>query len=489
MRAPGGMMNTKRVVVTVVAAVVLAAATARAADKAAQIDALVTQYVELGQFNGAVLVAENGRVLLEKGYGLANMEWGIPNAPDTKFRVGSITKQFTSALVMQLVDEGKLSLDAKLSEVLPGYRKDTGDRVTLRQLLNHTSGIPSYTDSPSFRAEISRDPYAVGDMVTTLCSGDLQFEPGSTFRYNNCGYVLLGAIIEKATGKRYETALQERILDPAGMADTGYDHAATVLPRRAQGYQRTPGGVVNAPYLDMSLPYAAGALYSTVRDLYRWDRALESDKVLSAKAKALMWTPGLGHYGFGWTIATAPIGPGGAERTVISHGGGINGFATNIARIPADGNLVVFLCNTGAARYEAMSAGVWDVLYGRPPAVPKRPVGEVLAAVAMRDGAEAAVARYRQLKATEAEGYDFHERELNNVGYQLLAAGKVDAAVAVFTLNVEMFPTSSNPYDSLGEALAAAGKKNDAIKAYAKSLELDPSNLNAIDQLSKLAKQ
>jgi len=489
MRAPGGTMITKRVLAMLTAVVVLTAATARAADKSAQIDALVTQYVELGQFNGAVLVAENGTVILEKGYGLANMEWGIPNAPDTKFRIGSITKQFTSALVMQLVEEGTLSLDARLSDLLPGYRKDTGDRVTLRQLLNHTSGIPSYTDSPSFRAEVSRDPYTANEMVTKLCSGDLQFEPGSTFRYNNCGYVLLGAIIEKATGKPYEAALKQRILDPAGMADTGYDHAAAVLPRRAQGYERTPGGVINAPYLDMSLPYAAGALYSTVRDLYRWDRALLGEKILSAKAKAATWEPGLQGYGFGWGIATAPIGPGRAERTVISHGGGINGFATSIARVPADGNLVVFLCNTGAARYEAMSAGVWDVLYGRTPAAPKRPIGEVLAAVAMNDGAEAAVARYRELKATEADRYDFHERELNNVGYQLLAAGKVDDAVAVFTLNVELFPTSSNPYDSLGEALAAAGKKNDAIKAYAKSLELDPSNLNAIDQLAKLAKQ
>lgn len=482
-------MDMKRLAPALVAVFVVLAATAQAVDKAGQIDALVKQYVDLGQFNGAVLVAENGKVIFEKGYGLANLEWGIPNAPDTKFRLGSITKQFTAALVLQLVEEGKLSLDAKLSDVLPTYRKDTGARVTLRQLLNHTSGIPSYTDQPRFISEISRNPYSVDDMVGKLCSGDLQFEPGSTFRYDNCGYILLGAVLEKATGKPYETLLKERILDKAGMADSGYDHSAPVLPRRAQGYSHAAGGLANAAYLDMSLPYAAGAMYSTVRDLYRWDQALVGETVLSAGAKKLMWTPGLEHYGFGWEIVTAPIGPGKSERTVESHGGGINGFSTLIARIPADRHLVVFLCNTGASRYEAMSAGVWDVLYGRTPSAPKRPIGEVLAAVAMNDGADAAIARYRKLKATEAERYDFNERELNALGYQLLAVGKVDAAVAVFALNVEMFPTAANPYDSLGEGLALAGKKSEAIKAYAKSLELDPSNLNAIEQLSKLAKQ
>ncbi|HWO00616.1 MAG TPA: serine hydrolase domain-containing protein, partial [Blastocatellia bacterium] len=246
----------------------------RAQDKAAKIDELMKVYNSYRQFNGAVLVAENGKVIFKKGYGMANMEWNIPVETDTKFRLGSITKQFTSMLILQLVQEGKIKLEGKLTDYLPDYRKDTGDRITIHQLLNHTSGIPSYTGLPNFFQEISRNPYSVSDFVKKYTSGDLEFEPGTKWNYNNSGYFLLGAIVESVTGKPYEQALKERIFDPVGMKNTGYDHYATILAKRAAGYEKRPGGFINAPYLDMSLPYAAGSLYSTVEDLYLWDQAL-----------------------------------------------------------------------------------------------------------------------------------------------------------------------------------------------------------------------
>src|SRR5215216_6485219 len=173
-----------------------------------KIDGLLKQYHEYGQFNGSVLVAEKGKVIYKKSFGMANMEWSIPNQPDTKFRIGSVTKQFTATLILQLVEEGKVKLDGKLSDYLTDYRKDTGDKVTIHQLLNHTSGIPSYTGLPNFFAEVSRNPYSVTDFVKKFASGDLEFEPGSKFSYNNSGYFLLGAIIEKVTGKSYETVLK-----------------------------------------------------------------------------------------------------------------------------------------------------------------------------------------------------------------------------------------------------------------------------------------
>src|SRR5215471_3449300 len=261
--------------------------TAQAQDKAKKIDDLMTLYSSYGQFNGTVLVAEKGSVIFKKGYGLANMEWGIPNQPDTKFRLGSITKQFTSMLVMQLVQDGKVKLDGKLTDYLPDYRKDTGDRVTIHNLLTHTSGIPSYTGLPRFFEDVSRNPYTVEAFVKKYCSGDLEFEPGSKFSYDNSGYFLLGAIIEKVTGKPYEQVLRERIFDPLGMKDTGYDHHEDILKRRATGYDKSPRGVINSPYLDMSLPYAAGSLYSTVEDLYLWDQALYTDKLLEPKYKEM----------------------------------------------------------------------------------------------------------------------------------------------------------------------------------------------------------
>src|SRR6186713_2797513 len=180
-----------------------------AQSKANKIDNLLSLYHKYGQFNGSVLVADNGKVVYQKGLGLANMEWNIPNAPDTKFRLGSITKQFTSTLILQLVEQGKIKLDGKLTDYLPEYRKDTGDKVTIHQLLNHTSGIPSYTDQPGFLQDVSRNPYTVVDFVKKYTSGDLEFEPGSKFNYNNSGYFLLGAIIEKLTGKSYADVVRD----------------------------------------------------------------------------------------------------------------------------------------------------------------------------------------------------------------------------------------------------------------------------------------
>src|SRR5690349_4651879 len=171
-----------------------------AQDKGAKIDELLSLYQKYDQFNGSALVAENGKVIYKGGFGLANMEWNIPNTPDTKFRLGSITKQFTATLTMQLVEQGKIKLDAKISDYLPDYRQDIGQKVTIHQLLTHTSGIPSYTSQPGFFQNVSRNPYKVDEFVKKYASGNLEFEPGSKYSYNNSGYFLLGAIIEQVTG-------------------------------------------------------------------------------------------------------------------------------------------------------------------------------------------------------------------------------------------------------------------------------------------------
>ena len=206
------MKTTKLFLFLIVA--VITATNVSAQQNAKKIDLLMKQYDEYGQFNGSVLVAENGKVIYKKGFGMANMEWAIPNQPDTRFRIGSVTKQFTATLILQLVEEGKIKLDGKITDYLTDYRKDTGDKVTIHQLLNHTSGIPSYTSRPNFLAEVSRNPYSVADFVKTFASGDFEFEPGSKFSYNNSGYFLLGAIIEKVTGKTYETVLIGSRLKP-----------------------------------------------------------------------------------------------------------------------------------------------------------------------------------------------------------------------------------------------------------------------------------
>ena len=455
-------------------------------DSTSKIDELMTSFHDLGMFNGSVLVATSGEVILSKGYGLANMEWGIPNQPDTRFRLGSITKQFTSMLVLQLVQDGKLSLDANVADLLPYYRSDTGSQITVHHLLTHTSGLPNYTSQPGFMADASRDPYAVEEFVTTYCSGDLEFEPGEKFRYSNSGYFLLGAILEQVAEGSYEQQLHARILEPVGMHDTGYDHSTEIMERRAAGYERSGNGYRNARYLDMTIPYSAGALYSTVEDLLRWDQALYTGELLSDRWKAKMFEPFLGDYAYGWGVKTAPIGADESDRTITAHGGGINGFNTLIARVIEDRHLVVLLNNTGGTSLREMQTGILDVLYGREPAHPKPPVAEVLNEVVDEDGVEAAIARYHELREHHGDEYDFGENQLNDLCYRLMADGDTDGAIEFCKLNVEQFPESFNPYDSLGEAYMAAGKTELAIQNYAKSLELNPENANAVRQLMRL---
>lgn len=446
-----------------------------------KIDGLLKQYYDYGQFNGSVLVAEKGKIIYEKGFGMANMEWAIPNQPDTKFRIGSVTKQFTATLILQLVEEGKIKLDGKITDYLTDYRKDTGGKITIHQLLNHTSGIPSYTGRPDFFAEFSRDPYSVADFVKKFASGDLEFEPGSKFSYNNSGYFLLGAIIEKVTGKSYETVLTERILKPLGMTNSGYDKHSTLLQKRASGYEKRPAGYVNAPYLDMSLPYAAGSIYSTVEDLFKWDQSLYEDKILSADSKKLMFTPGLATYGYGISISDQPIGKSDQKTKIIGHGGGINGFNSLITRAVDKRQTVIILDNVGLGNYhQKITSSIIAILNGQPAEAPKRSIAEALYKIAVEKDVASAIAQYRKLKAENSPTYDFSETELNTLGYQLVGLKRTKDAIEIFKLNVEMFPTSANPYDSLGEAYLADDQKDLALVNYKKAAELDPKNANAL---------
>jgi len=463
------------------------AATVAAQDKAAQIDNLIKTYHSYGQFNGTALVAEKGRVIYRKGHGFANMEWKIPNEPDTKFRLGSITKQFTAALILQLVEEGKVKLDGKLTDYLPDYRKDTGDKVTIHQLLNHTSGIPSYTSQAGFFENVSRNPFTVADFVKKYCGGDLEFEPGAKYSYNNSGYFLLGAIIEKVSGKTYEQMLNEKIFGPLGMKNSGYDNHDPLIEKRATGYSKRGKGYINSPYLDMSIPYAAGSLYSTVDDLFLWDQALYTNKVLSDASKQAMFKPGLDNYGYGFVLAYATLRVCTTKVPTIVHGGGINGFNTLLTRIVSDRHVIILLDNTEQGRYHGpLTTAITNILYGEKFDVAKRSIQDAMFETFEARGVGAAVEQYRSLRSKNDPTYNFEEAELNSLGYRLMREGKPKDAVEIFKLNVEMFPKSANPYDSLAEAYLANGERDLALATYKKALEIDPKYASSLAAVKRL---
>ncbi|MCF8260606.1 MAG: serine hydrolase [Melioribacteraceae bacterium] len=456
-----------------------------AQDKSEKIDKLVSAYSEYGLFSGTVLVADESGVNFEKAYGFANIEWNVKNDIETKFRIGSITKQFTALLILQLVEKGKISLEGTISDYLPYYRKDIGAKVTIHQLLNHTSGIPSYTSKPNFFTEISKKYYNPKDFVIEHCSDDPTFEPGSEWSYNNSGYFILGAILEEITGKAYADLAQEKIFEPLNMNSTGFDSHKEIIKKRATGYTKTPSGYENSDWIDMSLPYAAGSLYSTVGDLCKWDRSLYTDKLLSAKSRELMMTPTLNEYGYGFVISSAPLANGDSVK-IVAHGGGINGFSTMIFRLVESKELIVALSNAPAANLNLMCMEIVKILNDLEYVLPKKPITDFFIQYVKDEGSENLPDVFNEIKENASETYDISEGALNSLGYTFLQKGDTDAAIKIFEINIKEYPNSFNVYDSMGEAFMEAGDNERAIEYYNKSLELNPRNDNAVTMLGKL---
>lgn len=340
---------------------VLQGAAAQTADEAAmkmRLEQVANSYTPNNAFMGTVLVTEGDTVLLDKGYGKAVVEWDVANLPEAKFRLGSLTKQFTATLVLLLQQDGKLNIDDPVSKYLPDTPK-TWEKITLANLLGHTSGIPSFTDMKEF-GTWRMNPHTTDEELALFKDKPLDFEPGSKFAYSNSNFEVLGAVIEKVSGKKYGDLLRERIFEPLGMKDTGLDSDELVLAKRAEGYVRGPQGLQVARSESMSVPWAAGSIYSTTGDLLKWERGLFGGKVLNADSLKAMTTPGKGNYGLGVFIEDK----GGVK--VVSHGGGIEGFNTHLAFAPEKRICVVVLSNVNGAAPDSMGGKLMDVVLGKP---------------------------------------------------------------------------------------------------------------------------
>src|SRR5215472_7844982 len=314
-------------------------------DTIAAIDRIFAEAYPAGGPGAAVLVVQDGKNVLRKGYGMGEIELGVPISPEMVFRIGSVTKEFTSACVLKLAEEGRLSLDDPIGKYLPDF-PTKGRRITIEQLLTHTSGIHSYTDMPEWRDRM-REDWTLSQLEAFFRDAPFDFEPGTKWHYDNSGYILLGAILEKVTGRPYAEAVADMIFRPLGMTSTRYDRDTPIIPGRAAGYQKTPAGIVNAPFLSMTQPYAAGAIVSTVDDLARWQSALDAGRVLKPESLRRMWTPAKlpdgsdTRYGYGWILWRWN------GHAIVEHGGGINGFQSANMRLPDDRIYVAVLSNCG----------------------------------------------------------------------------------------------------------------------------------------------
>jgi CubicO group peptidase (beta-lactamase class C family) len=316
----------------------------------AEFDKVMAAQFKPGTPGATALVAKNGQVIYKKAFGLANLELNVPMQPDYIFRIGSITKQFTAVAILQLMEQGKLTIQDEITRFIPDYPTQNS-KITIEHLLTHTSGIQSYTGMKDFIGRMTLD-LKPGELIDHFKNEPMNFAPGAKWNYNNSGYVLLGYIIEKITGKTYAQYVEENFFKPLGMTNTLYGSDAKIIKNRASGYTNGSNGYENARALSMTQPYAAGSIQSTVEDLFKWHQAVTSYKLVKKESLDKAFTKyKLADgtevtYGYGWGLRFLQ------ESPTIEHGGGINGFSTMSIYLPKEDVYVAVFSNC-----ECMSPG------------------------------------------------------------------------------------------------------------------------------------
>jgi CubicO group peptidase (beta-lactamase class C family) len=327
-----------------------------------KIDELLTAYVNQNKLNGSVLVAQKGKVIYQKGFGYRNAEEKISNDVNSIFQIGSITKQITAAVIMQLQQEGKLSVQDRLSKYFSGFTN--GDKITIENLLTHTSGIYNYTNDTSImKSDVTRH-YSQQEMLTLFSKYPSDFEPGTKWNYSNSAYSLLGYIIEKVEKKPYEKVVRERIFQPLGMTNSGFDFTNLSNSNKTKGYFSLNPKPVPAPIVDSTIAYSAGAVYSTVGDLYKWERAIYTNKILKTESWKAVFTPYKNKYGYGWGIDSL------YGRLITAHSGGIHGYSSYIIRFPQDEVTVIVFDNSSSNALSTISKNVAAILFDQPYEIP-----------------------------------------------------------------------------------------------------------------------
>ncbi|MFK8010796.1 MAG: serine hydrolase [Marinicellaceae bacterium] len=332
----------KKTLITLILLVVTVQVNAKSQSK--QIDALLNDLFEKDGPGGVALVVKDGKTVYRKAFGMANLELGVKMKPDHIFRIGSITKQFTASAILKLVEEGKIKLDADITEYIVDYPTH-GYTITIEQLLNHTSGIKSYTGMKEWGPEERKKSYTPVELVDYFKNEPMDFAPGEQFRYNNSGYILLGHIIELVSGKSYEEYIQDNFFTPLKMNNSSYGSASRIIKNRAYGYDKNEENYINAPFLSMTQPYAAGSLLSTVDDVYTWYKAVMADKVISQESRTKAHSSSTLNngeetgYGYGWSIGNIQ------GSKMVQHGGGINGFLTSSLILPEKNVFVAIFSN------------------------------------------------------------------------------------------------------------------------------------------------
>lgn len=335
-----------------------------------KLDEYMTVLTEQEKFSGSVLIAKDKEILLSKGYGMANYELDVPNSPLSKFRLASVSKQFTAMAIMLLKEQGLLNVDDRLSKYIPDY--PNGDSITVHHLLTHSSGIVDIADLKNFKEELVKK-HSILETIDLFKHQALEFTPGEKYKYSNSGYILLSYLIEKVSNQTFEEFLIANIFTPLNMLNSGYDDNYLIIKNRTSGYEFKDNKLHNSDYINISFPSGAGALYSSVEDLYLWDQALHGGSIFSKEIISTIFSPYIQmdsqrSYGYGWLIRKIN------DRTIVEHNGGVEGFSTNILRYTKDKVSIIMLGNIEGIDVNRISKNLAAIVFSEPYQLPTKRV-------------------------------------------------------------------------------------------------------------------
>ncbi len=442
----------------------------------------MSAYAVNGQFNGTILVKKGENVIYKHAFGLANREWDIQNTIDTKFLIGSIGKPFTALMTLILVNDGLIDLNATINTYIPGYSGPGKNKVTIHQMLNHTSGIPNHGAIPNLSKKLVRWNYDTNQYLELIKDIELKFEPGTAFEYSGIAYNLLAIICEKVTHKEFGNLLKERIFTPLGMEDTKHDKNLDIDKKRATGYEyHLLEGYMNSSYIEMCHVKGSGGILSTVEDMAKFSReCFITQKLLSKDVYKKMFTPYIKdwqYYGYGWWITYKNIN--GDSLTFISHGGSTDGYKAYFTRIVED-SVDIIMCQNNYYRTELgvkfdyfITNEIIDILYGKDCTLPKKSLAKEMGYIIGQAGIDSAIIKYYSLKTDNK--YFIDDNDFNQLGKELNNLELKDESDRIYKLGISEYPDSFILNYSFGKLLHD-NKSGEAINYLRKCVELYDAN-------------
>lgn len=453
--------------------------------KADRLAAIMKTYHGYNMFDGAVLVAENGKVIYKGAFGLANREWNIPNTTDTKFMIGSISKPVTAMLTLIHVQKGMINLDKTLADYLPEFKDKPAGIVTIRQMLNHTSGIPNYDIMQDFFPRISRRNWERQEYIKVYMDSALAFTPGTKFHYSSWAYFTLGYLLERVSGKSYADLMKAEVYDKAGMKNSGSYFHTQIVNKRATGYDYQLGGYSSADFRDQSNTMGTGDIYTTVEDLFKFHTAISNNTLLNKNLTEAMLTPGIKptDYGFGWFNKNFLYTDSDSVATNF-HLGMTEGFLGFMLRIPSTNSMVVILCNSSPTDFFGITRNLVATLYNKPVSL-KEPVHKKMEKLVAEQGAVKAVEAFKKMKADSAHFY-IDWISMNFLAEQLLTLKRYEDARIISENNAAVFPDKDLVMVTMGNIYLKLNRKENAIIYYKKALAIYPGYEEARNRLKEL---